>query len=118
MIPMLVGTALALAALLFVLYPLFREPLGLASLPARRDRAIGVTTAMDALREIEFDHATGKLSESDYATLKASYTQRALADLRTDGDADTGSSVVCERCGPRPETDAQFCSNCGRQLAA
>jgi ribosomal protein S27AE len=23
---------------------------------------------------------------------------------------------VCERCGPRPEKDAKFCSNCGAAL--
>jgi hypothetical protein len=114
MIPMLVGTALALAALLFVLYPLFQEPLGIDATPARGARVMGTMTAIDALREIEFDHATGKLSESDYAELKASYTQRAVADMRTG----PSGAVICERCGPRPEPDAQFCSECGRLLAA
>lgn len=115
MTPLLVGTALALVALAFVLYPLFREPLGIT--PARRLPArTGVTTAVDALREIEFDHATGKLSEQDYTHLKATYTQRAVDAMRA-GDA--GVSVpVCARCGPRPEPDAVFCSECGSALAA
>ncbi|MFI5311261.1 MAG: hypothetical protein ACHQQ3_08525 [Gemmatimonadales bacterium] len=26
-------------------------------------------------------------------------------------------SVSCTICGPRPEADAAFCSNCGRSLA-
>lgn len=25
---------------------------------------------------------------------------------------------VCPNCGPRPETDARFCSNCGAELRA
>lgn len=112
MTPLLVGTALALAALVFVLYPLFREPLGVTARPARRHGG-GVTTAVDALREIEFDHATGKLSERDYATLKATYTQRAVEAMRNEGAA----TPVCTRCGPRPEPDAIFCSECGAALS-
>lgn len=114
MIPLLAGTFLALAALSFVLYPLLvperaaigPEPItpSMPSEPARNQ-------AVDALREIEFDRATGKLSDSDYAALKASYTQRAVETMRA------GGAVMCERCGPRPEADARFCSNCGLILA-
>ena len=38
--------------------------------------------ALAALREIEFDRATGKLSDEDYEELKAKYTVEALAVLR------------------------------------
>lgn len=45
--------------------------------------------ALAALREIEFDRATGKLSDEDYAALKQKYTAAALAVLRaTDGSTD------------------------------
>ena len=27
-----------------------------------------------------------------------------------------GSNITCAACGPRPEPDALFCSNCGRRL--
>lgn len=112
---MVIGTALALAALAFVLYPLFQEPLALGTPTRRRPRGSDrTTTAVDALREIEFDHATGKLSEHDYAELKAAYTQRAVLALR--GEQQGGA--VCDVCGPRPEPDATFCSECGRPIAA
>ncbi len=117
MTEMIVGTALAIMALCFVLYPLFREPLGMeagASVPAS---GAGMTTAVEALREIEFDHVTGKLSDTDYAELKSSYTQSAVAAMRG-GDSEHANSVVCARCGPRPERDAVFCSECGHALAA
>ena len=68
-------------------------------------------SAVDALREIEFDRATGKLSESDYSELKAAYTQRALAVMRA------SASPVCDECGARPESDARFCSSCGRPVS-
>ncbi|MEO8192834.1 MAG: hypothetical protein ABI681_03210 [Gemmatimonadales bacterium] len=112
MTALIVGTMLALVALSFVLYPLLagdgvseaveRTPV-LPQEPARNE-------AIDALREIEFDRATGKLSDSDYDDLKASYTRRAITAMRSAGD------LICPRCGPRPEKDAKFCSRCGAVL--
>jgi hypothetical protein len=60
---------------------------------------------------LEFDRQTGKISDSDYGTLKARYTEEALTVMRASG---TGST--CANCGPRPESDATFCSNCGARL--
>jgi len=121
MTAMLVGTALAIVTLCFVLYPLFREPLGIKP---RRSSAVpdaGMATAVDALREIEFDHVTGKLSDKDYAELKSAYTQTAVAAMRETsaaGSSESVSGVICAHCGPRPELDAIYCSECGRALAA
>jgi hypothetical protein len=113
MTALLIGTALAVASLCFVLYPLFRADISVAP------RNVGTThrgtkqpssLAVDALRELEFDRETGKISDSDYEPLKARYTEQALAVMRA------GSAPVCEKCGPRPERDAEFCSNCGSAL--
>lgn len=113
MTELIVGTVLALAALSFVLYPLLVTGGGsrstvdeLAVTPGPSSR----NSAVDALREIEFDRATGKLSDSDYDSLKASYTQRAVEVMRG------GSGSICENCGPRPESGALFCSKCGEML--
>jgi hypothetical protein len=98
------------------------------------------SSAIDALREIEFDQATGKLSPEDYATLKAQYTGLALAELRARegavavGEASAPNDIEdaaermiarakqrgmsCVTCGPRPEPDALYCSDCGRHLGA
>lgn len=114
MTPLILGTVLALAALSFVLYPLIVSDGGMNSdlgILTSEPQDPARNSAVDALREIEFDRATGKLSESDYDQLKASYTQRALTYMRSSGGA------ICDVCGPRPESDAQFCSNCGRALA-
>jgi ribosomal protein L40E len=107
--PLLVGTALAVASLCFVLYPLFRADISgvqrkIQAAPARQSPAV------DALRELEFDRQTGKISDADYEPLKARYTAQALAVMRA------GNSPVCEKCGPRPELDAEFCSKCGAPL--
>lgn len=113
MTPLVVGTLLAIAALSFVLYPLI---VGDGTLNSARGiltndvRDPSRNSAVDALREIEFDRATGKLSDSDYSELKTSYTRRALAVMRS-------GSPICDNCGPRPEADAEFCSNCGNPVS-
>jgi hypothetical protein len=113
LIPLVVGTLLALGTLSFVLYPLFMT--GSLAAPTRAipfdQNESARNPALDALREIEFDRETGKLSDADYTQLRSQYTQRAVEAMRgTD-------PPVCPTCGPRPETDAVFCSNCGAQLA-
>jgi len=135
MLALTIGTLLVVAALAYVLYPLVFAPAA-SSMRTRarapRVREGGDEDAVVALREIEFDRATGKLSDSDYADLKTRYTQRALDAMRA-GDvaapggraADAAEAAVlayrarlrsCTRCGPRPEPDAIYCSNCGAYL--
>ena len=111
MTALLVGTILALAALAYVLYPLMMNTALIEHPPhPESPRLSSRNQAIDALREIEFDRETGKLSDVDYDSLKASYTERALTEMRAP------EGIVCEHCGPRPESDAKFCSRCGRAL--
>jgi hypothetical protein len=85
--------------------------------------------ALGALKEIEFDRATGKLSEEDYEALKAKYTIRAVEILREEQTDPVEALIAarvkslrdgqvpsCPTCGPRPESDAAFCSSCGSRL--
>lgn len=132
-----IGTVLAVGALAFVLFPLFfgsAEPPPAARAPvAPRDDE---GSALRALREIEFDRATGKLSDADYASLRATYAGQALRELRghdaappaadevVGADDDIEARVLayraarrgCGRCGLRPEPDAIYCSSCGDYL--
>jgi hypothetical protein len=114
-----------------VLFPLFVDAIG-----STRDKSDVTSAAGDvseeaviALREIEFDRATGKLSDSDYAELRTRYTERALDAMRQADAAPAADDPVeavvlayrarlkaCVECGPRPEPDAIYCSNCGRYL--
>lgn len=112
----MVGTLLALGALSFVLYPLFMsgpltEPRQ-TGLPSLNTQSTSRNTALDVLREIEFDRETGKLSDADYHALKSTYTQAAVDVMRA------GDLPICPTCGPRPEKDAVFCSNCGALLGS
>lgn len=154
MAALLIGSVLAVAALVFVLWPLLRGAEALRT-AAHAPEMAPESSAIEALREIEFDQATGKLSEEDYAALRTSYTPLALAELKAKEAADVDAAAVttarasgsaaagsletvqdlgaldpaeqliaraksrakaCATCGPRPEADALFCSDCGRVL--
>ena len=133
MLALVIGTLLAAVALVFVLYPLFvgvtRPPFP-APLTAGQAAGAAEQEAVVALREIEFDRATGKLSDSDYGELYTRYTERALAAMRggsasRNADEDPAEAAVrayrarlsqCGTCGPRPEPDAVYCSACGSYL--
>jgi len=128
-----VGTILAIGALTFVLYPLFFGAPNARRLTVPVPGAWSDDVAVTALREIEFDRATGKLSEADYKQLKEQYTRQAPARMRRSPAGERPEPVedeleamirayraerpFCELCGPRPEVNASFCSNCGRYLA-
>ena len=146
MAALIVGTLLAMAALAYVLYPLFVEP-GSSAVTKRavRPEPTAREEAVAALREVEFDRETGKLSDSDYSALKGRYTADAIAAMRAEAPELTLSSSAsgatqpgqpipddlveaeirrargtvpsCQGCGPRPEPDAVYCSSCGRFLA-
>jgi hypothetical protein len=135
MTALIIGTAIALLAVAFVLVPLFREDAD-TDFPAQpagsAERRPDDEDAVGALREIEFDRATGKLSDADYAVLKTRYTADALDAMRAaDSEAvltdpsDLAEEAIlryrtravgCAVCGPRPEPDAVYCSTCGRYL--
>ncbi|MBC7789509.1 MAG: zinc ribbon domain-containing protein [Anaerolineae bacterium] len=129
---LIIGTVLALGALAFVLHPLFveREPVN-SSPKGSRVRAAS-EEALSALREVEFDRETGKLSDTDYVALKSEYTQEALTAMRAESQpevsdaTDDAEAIIlmyrqrlreCAKCGPRPEVDANYCSSCGSFLA-
>jgi hypothetical protein len=141
MFELIAGVLLAVGTTYYVLLPIFRPPVptpGGAAAPWRLDEGDDPdddmspqTVALRALKEIEFDRATGKLSDADYDSLKMKYTEEALVALRGEEGRGTGEGAarrpvtrppsqvprpVCPTDGPRPEPDAVFCSTCGRRL--
>ena len=83
----LAAVLVGIAALWLVLQPLIR-PRTSPLLPVEpldpEETAKGV--ALAALKEIEFDRETGKLSDEDYELLKAKYTVAAVDALREEQD--------------------------------
>jgi hypothetical protein len=120
----LVGAAALSLILLPILRPAPEAPAPAWDIPELEETRKG--QALLALKEIDFDLATGKLSDADHTELKRRFTAEAVAAMREDqggvavAPAATRGTAgpACPACGPRPEADAVFCSNCGRALAA
>ena len=92
---LVLAAIVAVAAVLLVAVPFLREPTPREDrlreprgadkrrleLAEERDRALS------ALKELEFDHRTGKLSDADYRELVGAYRRRAAAALQALGPA-------------------------------
>ncbi|MDQ7848808.1 MAG: hypothetical protein QN152_08800 [Armatimonadota bacterium] len=124
---LLVGATAAL-----ILWPLLRateaeeEP---PPLPADGSREKEL--ALAAIRELEFDYATGKISPEDYALLRARYEARALQAItraavsptrggEPDAEALLEAQIAarrrtrpCASCGGSLPQEARYCPTCG-----
>ena len=89
-----------------------------------------------ALRDVEYDYATGKLDEEDYASLKAELSAEALEALEMSEREASGvgtealereiaavragleSGTTCTSCGFANDEGSRFCASCGHPLEA
>ena len=107
-IELVLGAALAIAAVLFIARPFLREPSPatdvLDDLDDRERRRLELVEERDralaALKELELDHRTGKVSEDDYRALVATLRRQAAAALRA---LDPPREFRSPEPEPRPE---------------
>jgi len=142
-----IGLAIVLLAAFYVAWPLLQAA-PVAS-PVADDVAAGTAEhdkdqALRAIREADFDHRTGKLSDEDYGVLRAELEGRALSAMAAieranalhaappaPGAAPGATSPAtsqaprgaepggfCPACGVRFARDARYCSGCGKKLPA
>lgn len=148
MLELITGIVVAVIALAVVLEPLLRSQGAGGTSPwdwvEDEDDLVDLeesgspkVKALLALREIEFDRATGKLSDDDYASLKQQYSQAAIAAIKAEEAADlekagtdqlppdaegviararSQRSGECPTCQYTLEPGSIFCSSCGRSL--
>jgi hypothetical protein len=84
-----------------------------------------------ALKELEFDHGMGKLSDGEFAAIGERYRLRAVEVIRRlDRDAPLHPKVaglladpepelaarLCAKCEASNAGDARFCKQCGQEL--
>jgi len=143
-VTIVIGLLVAVVAVLVVLEPILRPAPAAPARPGVFDepeddpKVQRKELALAALKEIEFDRATGKLSESDYQAMLSRYTREAVQALRDadavaaaggNGHAPSGAPAAGAAAGPDDdaverliaETRAasrgrRFCSNCGAPL--
>jgi hypothetical protein len=99
---LVLGVALAVAAVVLVALPFLREPVAAddrldASTPDD-DRALGLAEERDralaALKELEFDHRTGKITDDDYAELLGPLRRAAAQALRAIDDSQLAGTGI------------------------
>jgi hypothetical protein len=84
--------------------------------------------AYTAIKDLEFDFQSGKLSEEDFVQMKDQFEKEAISILEridrlekeqkrspTPDPAET-ESVFCARCGKENRATNNFCFSCGTRL--
>lgn len=98
---------------------------------------------LKALKELDFDHQMGKVSDKDFADIGSTYRARAIRVMRQLDDAgrdyeamiekevaerakkplaaDRSPAAVadpakCAKCATKNDADAEFCKKCGNKL--
>jgi rubrerythrin len=132
----------------YVLYPLLRRPPPTKTSDAKMNGAVGSLMEQRdaiyaALKELDFDFQTGKLSSEDYESLRQEYRQQAVAvlqqidEVQKKGAVDfeleaeiqiararlkrqdkkqtarSSASWTCPECGRTMKANDYFCSGCG-----
>ncbi|MEW5721387.1 MAG: zinc-ribbon domain-containing protein [Chloroflexota bacterium] len=136
-------------AVAIVAYPLFKpsSELDAAFVGANDPVLEGLVSQRDAMysaiKDLENDHATGKLSDADYRSLRTKYEAKAVAILQEldhavgskpgalrvrDDDAvereiarlrrgaATNGVLKCPKCGTPHVAEDVFCAKCGASL--
>lgn len=76
----------------------------------------------EALRDLQFEYATGKLSTSDYEQLKGRYELQATQIMREidaqnfNKSGNSQDTLVCPRCSTVTRARDKFCTKCGAKL--
>jgi rRNA maturation endonuclease Nob1 len=142
-------TYLAILAMMLIAFAVVGWPLVSSPRGPRRQATVGSPSdellgerdaAYQAIKELDFEHDLGNLSESDYRMLRDRYRGEAAATLqKLDAVAEkpasteappaaavataervskqrTEAGLTCPSCGSRSQPGDRFCAACGGQL--
>lgn len=133
----LVGAGLAAAAVYRTVAPLALEDVSELAMVGGRTRAAlerDKALTLRAIKELEFDHAMGKVSGDDFAEMRDRLRARAVrlmsqlegaAMYRAQIERDLAAQALpapapprCLSCSAVNDSDARFCKKCGAALEA
>ncbi len=112
------------AAIAFLIAPLRRRRDAAAVATPRASPLAEEREALyAAIRDLDEDRETGKLTEQDHAQLRAELRARAVQLLQEERGAARvaaapGPATHCPGCGAAPPQEARFCPQCGVSLSA
>ncbi len=90
----------------------------------QREKAL----VLRSIKELEFDHGMGKVSDADFKDIGGRLRARALAlmqdieraahakETSTRASARADAGTTCSTCGKANDDDARFCKHCGARL--
>lgn len=137
---LLVITSISLAAMFFAFWPVMKgspdriEMLAVSSDDRRDGLLQEKEEAVSAVKEIEFDYASGKLSSEDYSRLSSGYENRVIALLKELDEYDAKDPVTqaiedeirelragggekgCAQCEGSKRAGYKFCPACGTEV--
>lgn len=138
---MSIGAIFIGIAMLVIAIPIVINPVIKASRKEEPGEVIeGLSAAADrhdetllALRDLEFDHQVGKITEEDYADLRAALMVTAAAALeeqeKQEAELDArleqairlrrekqSKSILCSQCGSILDPSDRFCRSCGTPM--
>lgn len=121
---LIIGFILLGAALVFVSRP-FWEKRKKSTKDSSTAQVSRRESVIAALRDLDFDFKTGKVSEEDYQPLRAQLLAEAAQYVESEKNQDeklealiqarrkAPQKIKCEHCDAPIEGDQHFCANCG-----
>ena len=125
----------------FVLYPVFAskatEPIGLDETQSElRDLEEEKNQILSNIKDLDFEKASGKLTDADYESSRNNYMAQVSAvitrmgelapqqqqERKKKGSAESkrtaAETIACASCGEANPKGSKFCLDCGRPLEA
>lgn len=123
---------LTIGGLMYIGYPIFTDKMRWEYKPQKalsrnEELRSRKAIALAAIKELEFDYQTGKLSSEDYNCLKSRYegeaieTMKSLDGLQKGGkrfrtNKGSGGDLICSSCAEEVPAKGRFCPNCGTKF--
>ena len=117
----LLGLALVVLVVPFVIDPFIKNNRRKRALQKNTSTQLSKHDALVALRDLDFDFQTGKITLEDYAPLRQ---QLLIAAAQAEQVVETPKatmkakveSIACSECNAAVQADDKFCPKCGTAL--
>ncbi len=125
----LIGLGLVGVSVALVIEPFRKKRVGTAKKPKARMQEDGRVATLSALRDLDFDYKIGKVSNEDYAPLRAQLLAEAAQYIHGQEEEDAklealiqarrvSKDATCEQCGASVGAGQRFCSKCGAPIGS